>query len=142
MAHEMSTAEWQEFVSAGTRVAQFAVVRKSGAPYIVPVWFVLDGIDIVLMTSRQSIKGKALRREARVALCIDDDRPPFAFVTIQGNAKIVDDPSELLQFAVAIGGRYMGPERAERFARRNAVLKELLVRVHPTKVTAIGGSAA
>ena len=43
---------------------------------------------------------------------------------------------ELLRFATAIGGRYMGAERAEEFGRRNAVPGELLVRVTPTRVRA------
>ena len=139
MAREMSTAEWREFVSTGTRTGELAVVRKNGTPHVVPVWFVLDGNDFVLTTSRETVKGKAIRRDARVAICVDDDRPPFAFVTIRGRAEIVDDPGELLRFAIAIGGRYMGSSRATEFGRRNAVPEELLVRVHPTRVIAIAG---
>jgi PPOX class probable F420-dependent enzyme len=141
MAHEMSTAEWHEFVSAGTRTAKLAVVRKNGAPHVVPVWFVLDGDDIMLTTSRKTVKGKAIRRDSRVSICVDDDRPPYAFVSIRGHAAIVNDPKELLRFAIKIGGRYMGAARAEEFGRRNAVPEELLVRVHPTQVIAIAGMA-
>jgi hypothetical protein len=43
---------------------------------------------------------------------------------------------ELLRFATEIGGRYMGPERAEEFGQRNAVPGELLVRVTPERVIA------
>lgn len=135
----MTTAEWREFVSTGTRTGKLAVVRKNGTPHVVPVWFVLDGNDFVLTTSRRTVKGKAIRRDPRVAICVDDDRPPFAFVTIRGRAEIVDDPGELLRFAIAIGGRYMGEARARDFGKRNAVPEELLVRVHPTRVIAIAG---
>jgi PPOX class probable F420-dependent enzyme len=135
----MTTAEWREFVSTGTRTGKLAVVRKNGTPHVVPVWFVLDGNDFVLTTSRETVKGKAIRRDPRVAICVDDDRPPFAFVTIRGRAEIVDDPGELLRFAIAIGGRYIGEARARDFGKRNAVPEELLVRVHPTRVIAIAG---
>jgi PPOX class probable F420-dependent enzyme len=139
MAREMTTAEWREFVSDGTRTAKLAVVRKNGSPHVVPVWFVLDGNDFVLTASRAFVKGKSLRGDARVALCVDDDRPPFAFVSIRGRAEIVDDPGELLRFAIAIGGRYMGSARAREFGKRNIVGEERLVRVHPTRVIAVAG---
>ena len=141
MAHDMSKAEWQEFVTYGTRTAKLAVVRKNGAPHVVPVWFVLDGDDIVLTTSRLTVKGKAMLRDPRVAICVDDDQPPFSFVSIRGTAEIVDDPAELLRYATLIGARYMGVRRAKEFGERNADPEEMLVRVHPTDVVAIGGMA-
>jgi hypothetical protein len=42
----------------------------------------------------------------------------------------------LLRFATAIGGRYMGADRAGEFGRRNAVPGELLVRLRPERVIA------
>ena len=36
-----------------------------------------------------------------------------------------------------IGGRYMGADRAEEFGARNGVPGELIVRLTPTKVTAL-----
>ena len=56
---------------------------------------------------------------------------------VQGTATISEDPDELVRSATAIAGRYMGRDRAERFGRRNAVPGELVVRVQPTKVTAV-----
>ena len=48
----------------------------------------------------------------------------------------IKDPDELLRTATAIGGRYMGADRAEEFGRRNGVPGELVVRIRPTKVIA------
>jgi len=139
MAHKMSTAEWRAFVLEGTRTAKLAVSRKNGAPHVVPVWFVLDGDDIVITTGRDSIKGKSIRRDGRVAVCVEDDRPPFSFVSIEGYATIVEDAAQLLHWATKIASRYMGADRAEEFGRRNAVPEELLVRITPQHVVAIGG---
>jgi hypothetical protein len=69
-----------------------------------------------------------------VALCVDDERPPFAFVVIEGVARISEDLEELARWTTAIGARYMGADRAEEFGRRNGVPGELLVKVRPTKV--------
>jgi hypothetical protein len=57
-------------------------------------------------------------------------------VQVQGTATVSVDPDELLASATAIGGRYMGADRAEEFGRRNGVPGELVVRLRPTKVIA------
>ena len=137
----MSHAEWRAFVLEGTRTAKLAVIRVDGSPHIAPIWVVLDGDDVMFTTGADTVKGKALRRDPRVALCIDDDRPPFAYVVIHGNARVSEDLDEMLPWATALGGRYMGTDNADAFGRRNAVPGELLVRVTPTKVIAKSGIA-
>src|SRR3954454_24765360 len=128
---------WQEFVLADpARTAKLAVVRADGTPHVAPVWVDLDGATIVFMTSADTIKGKAIRRDPRVALCWDDERPPFSFVTVTGKAALSTDPDDLVHWATRIGARYMGPERAEEYGRRNGVPPEMVVRVTPTKVVA------
>ena len=92
--------------------------------------------QIVFMTSAETVKGKSILRDGRVALCLDDDRPPFAFVTIVGTTTTSTDLDELLAWGTRIGGRYMGAELADDYGRRNAVPPEMVVRVTPTRVTA------
>ena len=139
MSEEMSKGEWHAFVMAGTRTAKLAVPRQSGAPHVAPIWIVLDGDDVIFTTGRGSLKGRTLRRNGWVTLCVDDETPPFAFVVITGEAEISDDPEALLRWATEIGSRYMGADRAAEFGRRNAVPEELLVRVRPTHIVARGG---
>jgi PPOX class probable F420-dependent enzyme len=128
---------WQSFVSAApARTAKLAVSRADGSPHVAPVWVDLDGDQIVFMTSADSIKGKSILRDGRVALCFDDERPPFSFVTVSGTTTTSTDPTELLHWATRIAGRYMGDELAEQFGRRNAVPPEMVVRVTPTNVVA------
>ena len=128
---------WQEFVLATpAKTAKLAVVRADGAPHVAPVWVDLDGDQIMLMTTADTIKGKAILRDPRVSLCWDDEVPPFSFLTVAGLAQTSVDHDELLAWSIRIGGRYMGAERAEEFGRRNAVPPEMLVRVTPTKIVA------
>jgi PPOX class probable F420-dependent enzyme len=141
MAKAMTRQEWQAFVSEGTRTAKLSTVRADGSPHVAPVWFVLDGDDIVLNTSKESVKGRNLARDGRVALCVDDDRPPFAFVVIQGRAELGEEPDQLRHWATRISARYMGEERAEEFGARNGVPGELVVRVRVEKVTALADMA-
>jgi PPOX class probable F420-dependent enzyme len=138
--HEMSRAEWQAFVLDGTRTGKVGLNRANGAPHVTPVWFVLterDGVDyVVFNTGVESLKGKALRREPRFALTVDDQAPPYSFVLLEAQAELSEDPAELLEWATKIGVRYMGQERGEEFGRRNGVPGEYLVLGRITKVTA------
>lgn len=126
---------WRELLmSLPARTAKVAVVRADGSPHVVPVWIDLDGDDVVFMTGADTVKGRAIGRDGRVSLCVDDERPPFAFVTISGTATTSTDPDQLLAWGTRIAARYMGDDRADEYGRRNAVPGELLVRVRPDRV--------
>ncbi|MEY2582646.1 MAG: hypothetical protein QOE09_2495 [Ilumatobacteraceae bacterium] len=128
---------WQSFVSAQpARTGKLAVTRADGSPHVAPVWVDVDGDEIVFMTSADTIKGKSILRDGRVALCFDDERPPFAFVTVSGSTTTSTDPDELLYWATRIAGRYMGADVAEQFGRRNAVPPEMVVRVMAANIVA------
>ena len=141
LAVPMTTTEWKQFVTEGTRTAKLATARRDGRPHVAPVWFDLDGDEIVFMTGEDTIKGRSIRRDERVCLCVDDETPPFSFVMIDGDATIVPDADELLRWSTRIAIRYMGAERGAEFGQRNAVPSELLVRVRPTHVSAYRGLA-
>lgn len=132
----MTPDEYTRFLTERARTMKVATVRADGRPHIAPVWFVLDGETIVFNTASDSLKGKHLRRDPRVSMCIDDEAPPFAYVIIEGEASLSDDLDDLLLWATRIGGKYMGADQAEAFGRRNAVPGELLVRVAPGKIIA------
>ncbi|MET9123624.1 MULTISPECIES: PPOX class F420-dependent oxidoreductase [unclassified Streptomyces] len=136
MAQKMTDEQWRAFVSEGTRTAKLSTVRADGSPHVAPIWFLLDGDDLVFNTGKETVKGRNLARDGRVALCVDDDRPPFSFVVLEGRAELSEDPDELRHWAARIGGRYMGEDRAEEFGKRNGVPGELLVRVRIDKAVA------
>ncbi|MBJ3812733.1 PPOX class F420-dependent oxidoreductase [Streptomyces flavofungini] len=141
MAQKMTDEQWRAFVSYGTRTAKLSTVRADGSPHVAPIWFVLDGDDLVFNTGKDTVKGRNLARDGRVALCVDDDQPPFAFVVLQGRVELIEDIEQVRHWAARIGGRYMGEDRAEEFGERNGVPGELLVRVKIAKVLAQGAVA-
>jgi PPOX class probable F420-dependent enzyme len=124
------------FLTEGTRTGKLSFLSPSRRPLVTPVWFVLEGDTLVFNTGQDTAKGRALARDPRVSLCVDLEQPPYAFVQVQGEAELSDDLDELVRTATAIAARYMGPERAEEFGKRNGVPGELVVRVRPTKVRA------
>ena len=135
--HTMTRDEALAFIGEGTRTGHLATVRADGRPHVAPIWFVVDGDDIVFNTGTGSVKGRNLSRERRGSISVDDANPPYSFVIASGQTTISEDPDELLEFATRIGGRYMGTDRAEEFGRRNGVPGELLVRLHATSITGI-----
>ncbi len=139
--HEMTPEETRTFLLAGTRTAALATVRADGRPHVAPIWFTLDGDDLVFNTGETTVKGANLLRDGRVALMIDDEEPPFAFVFIDGAATLSDDLATMRQWATRIAARYMGEDQADAYGKRNAVPGELLVRVTPVKTVAVTGVA-
>jgi PPOX class probable F420-dependent enzyme len=137
----MTPDETRAFLLEGTRTAALATVRADGRPHVVPVWFTLDGDDLLFNTGEETVKGANLRRDARVALMVDDEEPPYAFVSIEGDVSLSDDLDTMRHWATRIAARYMGEDQADAYGRRNAVPGELLVRVHPTKIVAMSGIA-
>jgi PPOX class probable F420-dependent enzyme len=137
MAQTMTEDEWRAFVQTGTRTGKAAVTSADGAPHVTPIWFLLDGDDLVFTTHESSVKGRALRRDPRLCVCVDEDLPPYAFVSLWGEASLSEDLAEMRRWATDLGGRYMGADRAEEYGARNAVPGELLVRVRINKVVSL-----
>ncbi len=136
----MTADETWDFLMAGTRTAHVATVRADGRPHVKPVWFELTGpateFQVLFTTSAETVTGRNLSRDNRVALTADDPVPPYSFALIEGTAELSSDPGELLALATRLGGRYMGQERATEFGQRNAVPGELIVRVTPSRIVA------
>ena len=85
---EMSKTETRRFIMQGTFTGKLATVKKDGSSHVVPIWFVMDnmnskagGGDIIFTTGSESIKAKNIHRDKRVSICVDDQVPPFSFVT-------------------------------------------------------------
>ena len=103
--------EIRVFLTAGTRTGKLGITRLDGRPMVVPGWFAVDDDGTLLFTTwHDTIKGKALRRDGRVSLCVDEEQPPHAYVRVDGVAALTDDP-RLRRWATRIGARYMGVER-------------------------------
>ena len=90
----MSKREIWNFLMRGTLTGKLATVKQDGTSHVVPVWFIVEKHgnhrqnDIVFSTNMASVKAKNIIRDKRVSICVDDQTPPFSFVTIDGIAKI------------------------------------------------------
>jgi PPOX class probable F420-dependent enzyme len=136
--HPMTEAEVRAFLTASPpHTAKLATVRADGRPHVAPVWYVVDDAGALLFnTGAATVKGRNLARDNRAAICVDDERPPFSFVMLEGHVEIVEDMGEVRHWAERIGGRYVGHDRAAEYGARNGVPGELLVRFQPDSVYA------
>ncbi|GAA5006957.1 PPOX class F420-dependent oxidoreductase [Actinopolymorpha pittospori] len=131
---QMSERQCREFLTEGTRTARLGTVRRDGRPHVTPVWFVMDGPDLMTVTPRDSVKGRAILRDPRVSVCVDDDRPPFSFVLMDAEVSTTEDPEQTLYWSTRNAERYVGPEQADHYGRLNAGEGTLLLRISPTKI--------
>jgi PPOX class probable F420-dependent enzyme len=125
----MSMDELRAFLAAGTRTAKIATVSADGHPHVVPVWFVLDGDEMVITTASGSAKARHLAADPRVSIAVDDERPPFAFVHVRATAPLHPTPDVLLAWAPRVARRYAGEAAADELGRRYADYDDLIIRV-------------
>ena len=131
--------DWRAFLTTGpARPGVLCTVRADGRPHAAPVWCDVDEADgaVVFTTGADTVKGRNIARDGRVAIVVQDDKPPFAFALLNGRATLSDDLPEVRAWAARIGGRYMGADRADEYGARNGVPGELLVRVAVESVVA------
>lgn len=137
----LSRAEALAFLVKQPRTAKLATVRPDGRPHVVPVWIDVEGGEVYFTSWHTTVKVNNMRQDDRIALCVDDEVPPYAFCLVEGRAELIYDLEQLRYWATRIAGRYMGADQAEAFGRRNAVPGELLVRVRIDRVVAYSGIA-
>jgi len=141
---EMSKRQIRAFLNKGTFTGKLATVRKDGSPHVVPIWFVLEYRNnevnvgnIYFTTFIGSLKAENIQRDNRVSICIDDQTPPFTFVTIHGTAKLYPyKQKEVLKWATRIAKRYVGKKDSKSYGERNSGEGAVLVQIKPTKIIA------
>jgi PPOX class probable F420-dependent enzyme len=139
--HRMTDEEAWRFLGEGDRTAVFASIRSDGRPHAVPTWYAVDGRGLVFTTWHTTVKAANLRRDPRVVVVVQDPAPPYDYVSVEGEAQLIDDLPLCRDISTRLGKKYMGADRADEFGRRNGVEGELVVRVRPTKVHGVVGVA-
>ena len=137
----MTDDEAWRFLAAGDRTAVFASIRPDGRPHAVPTWYAVDGDELVFTTWHTTVKAANLRRDHRVVVVVQDPAPPYDYVSVEGEAELIDDLALCREISTRLGAKYMGADRAEEFGKRNGVEGELVVRIRPTKVFGVVGVA-
>lgn len=130
---KLNRDEIYAFLADAARTGNLATVRKDGRPHTAPVWFVVDDGDLVFMTMETSVKARNMGRDPRVAMTIDDEVFPYAYVIVEGTVTMTHDVDKL-EWSTRIARRYVPEDMVEFTAQRNADPHEFVVRLTPTKL--------
>lgn len=150
----MTPEEAQEFLTANT-VLQVATLGADGWPHVAPMWYVMDGDQVVFRSFTKSQKIINLGRNPNLTVLVEsgDDYSQLQGVMIKGVARLVTDPEYVLSVYGGLAAKYpmindtpveLDPAALEaafgRFASKNTA-----VVVEPTKIitwdhTKLGGA--
>jgi PPOX class probable F420-dependent enzyme len=114
------------------QVAVLGTIGASGRPQLSGVWFLTedDEIKFSLNTSRQKVKN--LRANPKASVLIFDEKSPYRYLEVRGDAEVTPDPD--YEFADKVGAKY-GADLRDRDQPGDT---RVVVTIHPTRVVAWG----
>ncbi len=88
---KLSPEERDAFLREPGVLMRIAVTRADGSPLVTPIWFIFEDQAVYFTPREKSEWFACLRRDPRVALCIDEQPLPYRKVLIEGQAELVHD---------------------------------------------------
>ena len=93
------------------RFAVLATITSDGTPQLTTMWYLLEEDTIVMNTKAGRIKERNMRRDPRIAICVEDG---YNYVTISGTVEMIDDPEIAQRDIYRLAVRYDGEEAARQ----------------------------
>jgi PPOX class probable F420-dependent enzyme len=140
MSTTMTQQEKEAFLAA-VHVGVLSIPREEQAPLTVPVWYGYEaGGEIWFVTGRDSHKGRLLSLGRCVSLCVQDEQPPYKYVTVEGTVSAVK-PSEVERDVRPLAHRYLGREWGDQYIATTGFAEareeNILVCVRPQRWLAV-----
>ena len=110
---------------------RLAYLWTDGSPRVVLIWFHWNGNEFVLGTAPQAPKLKALVRDPRVSLTIDDNIFPHKVLLVRGEARLETVNGIVPEYALA-AERYFGREQGQAWVAQLSKTVSSMVRVRIT----------
>jgi PPOX class probable F420-dependent enzyme len=134
----MNKAEREAFLAA-THIAVVSVARPGRGPLALPVWYrYTPGGSVRFVTDADSLKARLIRAVGRISLCVQNETPPYQYVSVEGAASVSDDvdyENDIRRVAL----RYLGDEIGELYLAGQsgdaAGRRSVLVTLTPEKWT-------
>ena len=111
--------------------ARLAYIWTDGTPRVVPIWFHWNEREFVLGTPPKAPKLKALAKNPKVALTIDDHTSQYKVLLVRGTARLETVPGIPPEYAVA-AERYIGSEQGKAWVKQLASMIQEMVRISIT----------
>ena len=127
----MSSSEREQYL-ADLHVGVVAVERPGRAPLAVPIWYGYSpGGEVLLWTDEDSLKHKLIRDAGRFTLTVQDEQPPYRYVTAEGDVTGIGPADDADMRAIAV--RYLGEEAGNQFADQNLTSTSVAIRMRPQR---------
>ena len=131
----MSREQRERFLQ-GRRVAVLTTIAHDGAPVPTPIWYAYRGGAFYFRTANTAARLQNIRRDPRVSICVQEERPPYKAVIAYGTAEIGEQlewlaermPRRYLGYVGAIAYRRVSQDAVERGA-------EVAIVVRPQRIT-------
>ena len=108
--------------------ARLAYIATDGTPRVIPIWFHWNGRDFILGTPPKAPKVKALAKNPRISLTIDDNVFPHKVLLVRGTARLESVEGVVPEYALA-AERYFGPEQGKAWVAQLEQMISSMVRV-------------
>ncbi|MFC7328862.1 pyridoxamine 5'-phosphate oxidase family protein [Marinactinospora rubrisoli] len=136
MVPAIPTGERERFL-AGLHVGVLGVAdtRPGCAPLLAPVWYrYAPGGEVVVQTGRDSIKARLIREAGRFSICVQDETPPYRYVSVEGPVTACLDPADPEE-REAMAVRYLGAGQAPAYldATRDQLTDDVTFRMRPQR---------
>jgi hypothetical protein len=108
--------------------ARLAYVWTDGTPRVIPIWFHWNGRELVLATPPKAPKLRALAKNPKVSLTIDDNQFPHKVLLIRGTARLESVDGIVPEYAAA-AERYFGREQGQAWVQQLRGMISGMVRI-------------
>jgi hypothetical protein len=135
MPMKMTQEEREAFLNE-VHVAVISVPEPGRGPLTVPVWYnYMPEGEFHIWTGGDSRKVGLLREAGRCSLCIQQETPPYKYVSVEG--PVVLEAIQLERDLRPLVYRYLGPEEGDAYlddlGGDTAGTGDLLIRVTPER---------
>lgn len=111
---EMTEAEREAFL-AGVHVGVLAIEHPGHGPLALPIWYQYESGQVLVRMDTTSLKARLLRAAGRATLTVQDEQPPYKYVSVEGPVTLDREEGSV----EAMATRYLGPELGKWYAEQN-----------------------
>ncbi len=129
-----ATAEQQAFLESH-RLVIVGIGRKGGPPHMSPVYYVMDGADVIISTTASRFKARAVRKSEDISLCVLAEEFPFPYLLVYGKASIEEHGAAAAMRRVGekMTGNPIPDAALPAIQERAAKESRVVLRVRPTE---------
>lgn len=113
-------------------LARISTIDPEGYPHTVPVWFMLDGDEIVITSVRNTRKIGYIQANPKGAIVIGGEPADGGGYLIKGDFAVEEDPG--LEWMKRLTYHYEDKEQAEKDIAEWSLLDMCLIRIKPKTI--------